>query len=232
MAKFDYPRIKIALSSPDTQEMITLDKEVRECEIIRNQLVSELSAIDRTISKYQDELYEAAKNSFDFAEVSLNKVNERRFDSGRLNARDKANLITAGASAAFGIATGAFGFVSGKVKEYKAQKAFDKKMDELLIKKAAIADEKLPYITETYQKMQSGVFARIEKLFSSFFNTYVSNDRGSMDKQVSMFKKSFGMVLKTRELSSSFTYIIKEMQAWQNGKHDSNYSTADLTILF
>ena len=226
-----YPELKIEFSRSDNAELVAIDADLRECEEIRNQLVSQMAEIDSSIQKYRESLYSTSEDCFNLSGKAFGNVSDRRVRSGRMNQWDKANLAVGAASAGIGAATAIYGFASSHIKEYVARKKYDRAMDALLVKKIALAEEKMPYVAEIYDKMASGPFARMEKLYSSLFGSRISGEYDMLCKQISMFKSSFGMALKARYIADSFNYIIAEMEAWLNGSHDSDYkqkSTSDL----
>lgn len=226
-----YPELKIEFSRSDNAELVAIDADLRECEEIRNQLVSQMAEIDSSIQKYRESLYSTSEDCFNLSGKAFGNVSDRRVRSGRMNQWDKANLAVGAASAGIGAATAIYGFASSHIKEYVARKKYDRAMDALLVKKIALAEEKMPYVAEIYDKMASEPFARMEKLYSSLFGSRISGEYDMLCKQISMFKSSFGMALKARYIADSFNYIIAEMEAWLNGSHDSDYkqkSTSDL----
>lgn len=228
----NHPELKIEFSRTDNAELVALDAELRECEEIRNQLVDHMAEIDSSIQKYKESLYSTSENCFNISGKAFSNVSDRRMRAGKMNKWDKANLTVGAISAGVGAVTGAVGFASSHIKEYVAKKKYEKAMDALLEKKIALAEEKLPYVAEIYDKMTSGPFVRMEKLYSSLFGLTISGEYDMLCKQISMFKSSFGMALKARLLSDSFAYMIAEMKTWLNGSHDSDYQQKSASDIF
>ena len=112
-----YPELKIEFSRSDNAELVAIDADLRECEEIRNQLVSQMAEIDSSIQKYRESLYSTSEDCFNLSGKAFGNVSDRRVRSGRMNQWDKANLAVGAASAGIGAATAIYGFASSHIKE-------------------------------------------------------------------------------------------------------------------
>lgn len=219
--------IDVVLSkTPNTPEFNNISKDIEECERIAAGLARDLSKVDASIADLTGNFFSVAESCFGFTESITNGINEKNIE------KNKGRAIVGMAAGAAGLVASAAGLVVGATKHIKAKIEYNKKMNALLEEKQVIAEEKLGDTMKYLDKMRKGVFLRMEQLYSKEFNKTVECDDELLAAKLNVFKKAFGMFLKTKVLDSSLEYLVCEMKAWQNGKHDSQYKIKSPTQLF
>lgn len=219
------PNIVLSGNS-DNPEFAQISKDIEECEKIATQLMMELSEVDSSIAEMTDGFFSAAEGCLEFAGNITQGINEKNIN------RNMARAGVGLAAGAVGLAAGAVGATIGAIKHFKAKKEYNKKMEALLEEKQLIADAKLNSTVKFINNMKEGVFQRTGMLYEKEFAKTVKCDDNLLDAKTNIFRKSFGMVLKTRTLCSSIEYIVCEMRAWQKGKHNSEYVVKTTRQLF
>lgn len=218
---------KITLSEQNNlQEFANVSADIAECEKIVKQLMLELSKVDSSIANLTSNFFSIAGDCMSFADSFLTGIDENNLE------RNKGRAVVGLVAGAAGMAVATAGLAVGTVKHVKAKIEHRKKMNELLEKKKLIAEEKLSSIVDILSKMHNGVCKRVEALYEKEFAKTVECDDSVLDAKTMVFKKSFGMVLKTRLLYSSLEYIVAELKAWKNGTHNSDYHALTVKELF
>lgn len=124
--------------------------------------------------------------------------------------------ILGGACAIVGIAT----WLYGKYEEAQLNERQEKQLAELLVKKQALARQKLPEIQQQCQKFRSGVLAMSTKVFLPELqkDVFMADDTAL---KLQMFKRLFLIMIKSMYLVKTLEYIEGVMQAWLSGYQSS-----------
>lgn len=208
-----YKETEIIISSAaDKQtpaDVATLLGELDDFEQEVNLLVSDLSEVDKSISAFRDSCNAVAE--------SIDKLGTSFLGLFMEGDSSKARGVVGLAA----LAVKGFGYVSGRRKQQAAFQEYNEQQAAILQQKVAVAETKLPYVSESYKKFKSGIEWKMEKLYDKEFTATTSYDDDMLDKHVLIFKKNLCMIMKARFLSDTMLYCIKEMEAWKIGKHNS-----------
>jgi len=174
-----------------------------------NLLVSDLSEVDKSISAFRDSCNAVAE--------SIDKLGTSFLGLFMEGNSSKARGVVGLAA----LAVKGFGYVSGRREQQAAFQEYNEKQAAILQQKVAVAEAKLPYVSESYNKFKSGIAWQMEKLYDKEFAATTSYGDDMLDKRVLIFKKNLCMIMKARFLCDTMLYCIEEMKAWKKGKHNS-----------
>ena len=180
-----------------------------------------LDEIDKYIT-YADELIKDTISLQRKSDEIIQQVNETAsivanlaVDNYKKGNKREATIL-GGACAIVGLAT----WVYGKYEEAKLNERQEKQLAELLVKKQALARQKLPDIQQQYQRFHNGILAKTTKIFFSELQKDV-NIADDTALQLQMFKSLFLIMIKSQYLDKTLEYIEGEMQAWLRGLQSS-----------
>lgn len=183
-------------------ELSVYEKEV-------NLLMSDLSKVDKSISAFRDSCNAVAENVERLGTTTLDLF--MKGDSSK--AKGVVGLVS--------LAIKGFGYVSEKQKQQEALQEYNDKKDAILQYKVDMAETKLPHISESYRKFNSGIKAQMEKLYDKEFDVITTYGDELLEKRALIFKKNLCMIIKARFLGDTMHYCIEEMKSWKKGKHSS-----------
>ena len=215
--KYGLANLKLrAVHTQDDPVLAELTKEMDEVNAIVNVILNQFAKIDSSIKAWQGEFFNFSSTCFDVAGgISSKYENSKRDPSvGEV-------LVGVGAMAV-GLVSGAAGLVGGAVKKYKANKEKQRHLNETLVLKKQIAEEKMPYIGDVRKRM-STLGEKIEKLYSAEFGKKVNVSDENLKKKTEIFKKVFIMTVQKRILNDTVDFVRAELSAWLSGRHNSGY---------
>ena len=226
IAKYSNSRVSLETSNSDLQntpEYKEAVREVDECFAITDAILKEFSKIDSSIEGFKNDCYSVGEGLFGITNSIFDNVSS----IGNDYVAGVAGLVALGAGA-LGLVAKGVGLVGGAIMNKKAEKQRDNAMNAALEKKKEVADEKYPHILGFQEKFREKLIPRVEKLYSKEFEMVVDVDDPLLEKRVSLFKGNLGLVIKTRFLDHTLDYILSEMKAWKNGKHNSDVKPIDV----
>ena len=215
--KYGLANLKLrAVHTQDDPVLAELTKEMDEVNAIVNVILNQFAKIDSSIKAWQGEFYNFASKCFDVAGGISSKYENSKRDPTVVEA-----LVGFGAMAV-GLVSGAVGLVGGAVKKYEANKEKQRHLNETLVLKKQIAEEKMPYIGDVRKRM-STLGEKIEKLYSAEFGKKVNVSDENLKKKTEIFKKVFIITVQKRILNDTVDFVRAEMSAWLSGRHNSGY---------
>ena len=201
--------LMLSNNTNDSDSFKDLLKEYEECQALVDSILTQFSEIDSSIMNYLENTWNFADTFFTAAE----RESEKR----------RPNELQVGANAVLGLGVAVVGGVSAGIKKIKANIERRRQLDEALIVKQKVADEKFDLISEQLMKMRNGFFSKIQKLYEKESLRIVKIDDELFRKKILIFKQSFILSIKCRFLEGAIEFVLAEMDAWKRGKDDSGY---------
>ena len=189
-------------------------------------ILKQFSEIDSSIREWSNQFYDFASDCVDF----VGKLSEASDSSNRDPNIVEGVLALGGMAAAASAAI--VGAVGGGIKRYAAKKEMNRQLEESLVIKKQVAREKMPVIESVGTKLCE-LNEKIEKLYSAEFSRKVRVDDDLIAKRITIFKKSFVMVVKKRLIDDTVKFVKAEMSAWLSGSQNSDYvplTPADIAL--
>lgn len=206
-------------SDQDNELFELITKEFDEVNDIVDTILEQFSEIDSSIKEWSNQFYSFASDCMDFVGKMSEDVNSSRRDPNIVEGVLALGGVAAAASAAI------VGAVGGGIKRYAAKREMNRKLEESLVIKKQVAREKMPVI-ESVETRLSKLSEKIEKLYSAEFARKVRVDDELVAKKITLFKKSFVLVVKKRLINDTVKFVKAEMYAWLSGNHNSDYVPA------
>ena len=213
-------------SDQDNELLETITKEFDEVNGIVDTILKQFSEIDSSIREWSNQFYDFASDCVDF----VGKLSEASDSSNRDPNIVEGVLALGGMAAAASAAI--VGAVGGGIKRYAAKKEMNRQLEESLVIKKQVAREKMPVIESVGTKLCE-LNEKIEKLYSAEFARNVRVDDDLLAKKITIFKKSFVMVVKKRLIDDTVKFVKAEMSAWLSGSQNSDYvplTPADIAL--
>ena len=203
-------------SDQDNELLETITKEFDEVNGIVDTILKQFSEIDSSIREWSNQFYDFASDCVDF----VGKLSEASDSSNRDPNIVEGVLALGGMAAAASAAI--VGAVGGGIKRYAAKKEMNRQLEESLVIKKQVAREKMPVIESVEMRLVK-LNEKIEKLYAAEFARNVRVDDDLLAKKITIFKKSFVMVVKKRLIDDTVKFVKAEMRAWLSGSHNSEY---------
>ena len=213
-------------SNQDNELLETITKEFDEVNGIVDTILKQFSEIDSSIREWSNQFYDFASDCVDF----VGKLSEASDSSNRDPNIVEGVLALGGMAAAASAAI--VGAVGGGIKRYAAKKEMNRQLEESLVIKKQVAREKMPVIESVGTKLCE-LNEKIEKLYSAEFSRKVRVDDNLIAKRITIFKKSFVLVVKKRLIDDTVKFVKAEMSAWLSGSQNSDYvplTPADIAL--
>lgn len=192
------------LSKKGDNAYVALLDEIEKYNTYAEELVKDTICLQQKSDEIIQQVNETASIIANLAVDNYKKGNKREA------------TILGGACAIVGLAT----WVYGKYEEAKLNEQQEKQLAELLVKKQAIARQKLPDIQQQCQRFHDGILAKTTKIFFSELQKDV-NIADDTALKLQMFKSLFLIMIKSQYLEKTLEYIEGEMQAWLRGLQSS-----------
>lgn len=206
-------------SNQDNELLTVITKEFDEVNGIVATIVEQFSEIDSSISEWSKQFYGFASDCMGFVEKISESTNKSKRDPSVVEGVIALGGMAVAASAAI------VGAVGGGIKRYAAKKEMNRKLEESLVIKKQVAQEKMPVI-ESVEARLVKLSEKIEKLYSTEFARKVRVDDELVAKKITLFKKSFVLVVNKRLINDTVKFVKAEMHAWLSGSHNSDYVPA------
>lgn len=229
-----HPEAKIILKQNQTKiplEIAELNKKVEECSKFTESILSTFSEVDKDIKELNQKFQEASDNLYEFGGGLIDSAFDIA-DKG-IKKNDETSIVAAGGAMAVGAAAtligGAVSLVGHAYSSYKKNKAIrrrDEKMQEILKKKQDIALERYDGISNFKDSFAINL-ANTEKLYDHEFNKSVEINDALIHNKITVFKASFALKVKSIYLDKTLDFVLAEMNAWKQEKHDSDKEKVD-----
>lgn len=193
----------------DTEALGELLKEYNECQAFVDSVLTSFAKIDSSINDF-------INDSWNFASSFLERA-------GRESEKRNPNMSRFVTDALIGAGAAVGGLAIGGYRKIKAKKERRRQLDEAMVVKQKIADEKYDLIVERLRKMNEGLLPKIERLYEKESSKTVCVDDELLFKRIQLFKQSFVLYIKSRFLEGSLLFVLAEMDAWKMGKDDSDF---------
>lgn len=213
-------------SDQDNELLETITKEFDEVNGIVDTILNQFSEIDTSIKKWSQQFYGFASDCVNF----VGEISEASNSSNRDPNIVEGVLALGGMAAATSAAI--VGAVGSGIKRYAAKKEMKRQLEESLEIKKQVAREKM-HVIESVEMRLDKLNEKIEKLFLSEFARKVRVDDNLIAKKITLFKKSYVMVVKKRLINDKVKFVKAEMCAWLSGSHNSDYvpsTPADIAL--
>ncbi len=222
--KYTNANVSIDLTSnglADSPEYAGMLEEIKECESMTGLILEQYAKIDTSIREFRESINKVSENIGSFANNLLEGV-------GNMNARnndDALGGLIIGASA-LAIAGGAalLNWGGNKVaerKERKAKEERDAKLEAALEEKQKIADAKYGPLKRFKDRISESIYPRINTAYDKDFEMRVESGDPLFQKKFTLFKRDLALLAKTQFMVGTLDYLLSEMAAWKEGKHDS-----------
>ena len=215
------------VSSPEYKETL---QAIEECNAITSVILDQFSEIDSSIRNFKNAARQTSESFHRFAESNLNTIDKL----SRVNKNSETlGLMALGsiAIAAVGSVINLGGSIIGNIKEKQAKAERDRNLEAAMEKKKEIAEEKYDHILKFKNYFDRTVVNKVKVLYQTEITKVVVVGEQSFISKVSMFKLSLGLYLKTQFLDKTLAYLIAEMDAWKEGKHDSEKNAPSMMAI-
>ncbi len=222
--KYKNAKVSIDLTNKglsDSPEYASMLKEIKECESMTGLILKQYAEIDSSIREFRENINKASESIGSFADDLLDGV-------GNMNARNDdealAGLIVGAGALVLSGGAALLNWGGKKVadrKEKKAKEQRDAHLEAALEEKQRIADAKYDPLKRFKEKISEGLYPRVYTAYNKDFKMQIDPSDPLFQQKITLFKRDLALLAKTQFMEGTLDYLLSEMTAWKEGKHNS-----------
>lgn len=211
----------VKLNDDATSPYEQLLNEVSQYEAAVDEILTEVAYVSSTMEDIKKQF---TKLSGNLIKEGIRLMKQR---GSKYHGRSKTALVVSASGAALGLAAYVFDSYRKRLIERKRAEQLGK----LLEKKREIAEVRLENIEHLRDSFKENIASKMQELYMKEFHEEVDIDDPLRQQKTDSFRRDFVLTIKTRYLSDILDYVVAEMQAWKNGKQNSDMRRPDVNLI-